>query len=325
MSAKKCLSLSMMLLLAACQKQSEPNDSNKPVANTRQLTASNPQPISEIPTASTTGATVIVANTPATLPPPPIEFQQLDVPIFIKGTPALLHPIVTVIKDNKGSMSKEFLGKSGDKDDTNSHYATQLDYFNQVGLFDYQTNIDNLVFEDINAEKSQRLFNQNNFKIRRVFFPYIDENNRFYSDTKAYAPKKVPANASTSTPQAAVTDKEKPDVQVNQKFTVNLVEVDGVKYKALPRTIFEVNEAGKNGGSDKIALYMSDNFGHGMTRLHPANQFLVSSEWVEALQRFYFITQVDSDNNGIINDKDQTFHYYIDFTSVMPMIKSYRY
>ncbi|MFW2177355.1 MULTISPECIES: hypothetical protein [unclassified Moraxella] len=336
MSAIKYVLLSATLVLTACQKS--PDATTEAPTPPKPKTASTV--VSEVPTASTTGATVIVAETPATLPPPPIEIQQLGVPVYVEGTPALLHPIITLLQDSKGIIALKSTSDSTDKSDTNYRNDIISAYFNKIGLFDFQTDIDNLVFENITNAKTQRLFGQNTYKIHRVFFPYIAEDNRYFDTNKSYTPKNTPAptqqtaqssaqTASTpaSTPQP--TQPTKP-TSVNQKFTTKMLEVDGVKYLALPRVIYEVNEAGKSSSSEKnaqekMALYMSDNFGQGITRLHPAEQFLTNTEWVEALQRFYFITQADSDGNGIINDKDQTYHYYVDFTPNMPVIHNYRY
>ncbi len=340
MSVAKYGLISAMVLLTACQKQADaPPEAAAPKAQPSSAA------LSEVPTASTTGATVIVAQTPATLPAPPVQVQQMDVPIYIEGISALLHPIVTVVKDNKNPTNKLSIGNDSENaKESGLETSLQSTYFNKTGLFDYQTNIDNLVFENLGNKTSQRLFAHNNFKIRRVFFPFIAKNNRLFNDNKIYTPN-TPATlskdknkkpTSTVSPSAASHD----NVSVNQRFILNPVKVDEVEYMALPRVIFEVNEANQatdtqkadNQKTDtqktdtqKMALYMSDNFGHGITRLHPANQFLISSEWVEALQRFYFITQADSDSNGVINDKDQTFYYYIDFSTSMPTIQSYRF
>lgn len=317
MTTLKYVVLSSLVLLTACQKQTDTPVENRMAAKSD--TATN-APLSEVPTASTTGATVIVAETPATLPPPPIQVQQMDVPIFIEGTPALLHPIVTVIKDNKVSAVKAMSDSAVGKNEP-SQFQSQ--FFSNVGIFDYQTNIDNLVFENIDTQQTQKLFSTSTFKIRRVLFPYIAANNRFFSNNKTYTPKNTPTSASSA--KAETNAERAKDNAVNQRFMLTAIEINDAKYAALPRVIFEVDETTNPNSGDKMALYMSDNFGHGITRLHPANQFLVSSEWVEPLQRFYFITQADSDSNGVINDKDQTFHYYIDFTPNMPLIKTYRY
>lgn len=314
------LALGLLLTVTACSKSPEPTADTTPPKKT---TASTPY--QEVPTASTTGATVIVADTPATLPPPPIEVQQLDVPVYIEGTPALLHPIVTVVQDSKGSMASKMV--SSDKADAKAYPSEyQSAYFNRVGLFDYQTHLDNLVFENIETAKTQYLFNQNTYKIQRVFFPFIAEDNRYFANNKSYVPKKPSEKPSSVTPATGTKPASSvATTSVNQKFLSSLVTVDGIKYKMLPRVLFEVNENTKADAGSTMALYMSDNFGQGITRLHPSNQFLISSEWVEPLQRFYFITQADSDNNGVINDKDTTYHYYVDFTSSMPVIRTYRY
>lgn len=318
MSNCKFLGIFFALILTACSKSPEPTNEPAPAKKT-----ATPAPYQEVPTASTTGATVIVADTPANLPPPPVEVQQLDVPVYIEGTPALLHPIVTVVQDSKGSVATKMA--SSDKTDAKAYPSEyQSAYFSKTGLFDYQTNIDNVVFENIETSKAQHVFNQNTYKIQRVFFPYIAEDNRYFANNKTYVPKRQP-NETASQNTATKSASSVANTAVNQKFLSDLITVDGVKYKPLPRVLFEVNENPKADSRSKMALYMSDNFGQGITKLHPSNQFLISNEWVEPLQRFYFITQSDSDNNGVINDKDTTYHYYVDFTPSMPVIHSYRY
>lgn len=245
--------------------------------------------------ASSTNTAVIIADTPATLPPEPKAVQQLDVPIYVEGSSLLLHPLVTLYTDDKGLMAQNY----------SSANKTTSNFITQINRFDYTSNIDNLILENLETGMTRRVFAHNGFHITRVFFPYA----------LASTPKAASASAKTAKPKANQT------ANADDNATLLL------------RILYEVDEApaDKNATTTqrnkriRLALYMTDNSGNGLTRLHPNNQFLLSSSWVEPLKRFYFVTRADSDNNGKLDDKDEVYYYYLDFNTDTPVIRGYRF
>lgn len=258
--------------------------------------------------ASSVNNAVIIADTPATLPPEPKAVQQLDVPVYVEGGALLLHPLVTLYTDDKGLMAQ----RGTDASRMTSSFVTP------INSFDYTSNIDNLILENVRTGSKHRVFDHNRFRITRIFFPYQ------YSEHSSLKGSTTPA-----------TDTVKNNGNAENISQTKASEETKNGAVLLSRILYEVDEAApsknptaavnQRNERSRMALYMSDNSGNGLTRLHPANQFLLNSTWVEPLQRFYFVTRADSDNNGKLDDKDKVYYYYVDFTKTMPVIHRYQF
>lgn len=356
--ATACLSKTSAMLLAsallctACQQK--PDD--VPSKASKEASSS----------ANTINDAVIIADTPATLPPAPTATQRLDSPVWVAGTPMLLHPIVTVYSNDKPSLLAKDYSESG----TRSGFVTP------VTRFDYRTQVNNLIFEDLATGTKQRLFSHNGFIITRVFFPHISSvalDKKRLAEKKAQAKlnadlaKTKKANVDKNSADKSDTDKnrshkndnkttrpitasapiapaflEQLDLAPMQESSVdstatlantktpssNNMAVDNMVL--LPRVIFEVNELPSANKADstnaeRMALYMSEANGKGVTRLHPTGQYLVNANWLAPLQRLYLITQADSDGDGKLTNQDKVYYYFVDFTESMPTIRAYKY
>lgn len=73
----------------------------------------------------------------------------------------------------------------------------------------------------------------------------------------------------------------------------------------------------------QISLYMSDDKGGNLTKLHPDDEYFIQGSWVMNMERYYFTTKKDSNNDGKIDLYDDSKNYYIDFKESNPMVKAY--
>ena len=142
------------------------------------------------------------------------------------------------------------------------------------------------------------LLPNNDFIIHQVFLPHI---------IRAAAPT-----------ENATTDDR---VQTKQKNITTL----------LGHAIYHINETPyiKDDEDNKLsteqALYMSDSMGNNLTKLHPDNEFVQETKWMPQVSRYYFITQSDSNKNGLI-DKEDTYHNYeINFVADTPVVREYAF
>lgn len=91
--------------------------------------------------------------------------------------------------------------------------------------------------------------------------------------------------------------------------------------------IYTVQEKIGKYNSDSIhaqtSLYMSDDKGGNLIKLHPDDEYFIQSRWVMNMERYYFTTKKDSNNDGKINLYDDSKNYYIDFKESNPKVKAY--
>lgn len=157
-----------------------------------------------------------------------------------------------------------------------------------MGNYSFSGDIFNLVFEDVTTGEHKSLFAKNNQKIQYVDYP---------------------------------TRPLKPINNPNQPLSAN-------ELKLYQHFIYEVQE---NIGSDRdsnsiqnqTALYISDEKGNGLKKLHPDNQYFIESRWVSHVERYYFTTKTDSNHDGKITLQDNAFTYYIDFKTENPTVHQY--
>lgn len=72
------------------------------------------------------------------------------------------------------------------------------------------------------------------------------------------------------------------------------------------------------------ALYLSDETGKNLRKLHKNSEFLIETRWLPEMERYYFTTKSDSNQDGEITLLDQSYNYYIDFKEKdKPVIKAY--
>ncbi|MBE0441471.1 MULTISPECIES: hypothetical protein [unclassified Psychrobacter] len=240
------------------------------------------------------------------------DSTSIQFPQYIHGTPALLHPITPIdIEDQETGLSS-IKSRKGEM---------VYPIFEQQSTYRYHTHANNFVFEEIATGNTQKLMPNDNFIIDQIFLPYttqykliaakdISQADALAYDTEMLADMDYDANYEAA--QDALRGTEK--VTINTPFNHLIYHVS--------ETPNQPDEEGKNIMRQQ-ALYMSDNMGKQLTKLHPDNEYVQSTKWMPQVARYYFITRSDSDGNGLIDEKDATHNYQIDFSVNTPVVKGY--
>ena len=278
------------LMLSACQQEDNQNAANNQADN-----------------ASQTGEVANAAIDPTVLVPTSIQFPQ-----YINGTPALLHPITPINIENHETGLSSIKSRKGEM-----YYPI----FEQQGTYQYGTHANNFVFEEIATGNTQKLMPNDNFIIDQIFLPYTTQYKLFsakdISQEEALAydnemSTDIDHENNYYAEQDAPRDTEK--VTINTPFNHLIYHVS--------ETPNQPDEEDKNIMRQQ-ALYMSNNMGKQLTKLHPDNEYVQQTKWMPQVARYYFITRSDSDGNGLIDEKDATHNYQIDFKTDTPVVKSY--
>ncbi len=336
------LSLSLLLSLTACQnaennldKSLETQSSTRNSNNQQTATTEDHTSDSEINSK--------IDNDP---------MVKIDFPQLIDDIPYLLHPIVpTTALENK--MSKSFISKGG---------YEEINFFYESSPYHYQTHINNLIFENLKTDTTTQLFKHNNFVIKSIFYPYIPKKqliiNKKIAQIDGQAINGQAVEVQTVDGQVVdgkiiegqITEEQTLNAQLTdesiektlQELTTNttkhkLTDLTNLEIKITPKQmlkhfIYQVNEQSDANPENKksnlhkqLALYMSNENGENLNKLHPDDQYLSDTKWIPTLKRFYFITQSDSDGNGIIDNKDKYHNYLINFNAEKPIAKPYSF
>lgn len=301
--AESFLSLSTGLALALSLSGCQPNNNHSATNNTQ------------------TDSPTQTANSDANATPAPIA-TQIQFPQYIKGWSTLLHPVspLSLTAEQDESLSSI---KSRDE--------WQPTIFAETQPYTYQTYISNIVFEDLATGLERKLLVDNSFIIRSIFIPHITKKRVL----------KIGANTIVNTTDGNILDgaivdntivdntiftEIEPDNTTDKVYRTQQLETINTLFK---HAIYHINETpNQEDAKDKNifeqqALYMSDDKGNQLVKLHPDNEFIHTTKWLPQLSRYYFITRSDSDGNGLIDDKDQTHNYQIDFSKDTPIVKGY--
>lgn len=251
------------LLLTACEKPKQQ------------------QPASVATTTHTNPENIIIADQPASIPPANVGLKKTDFPVFLDGIPSLLHPIIPSMPTV--SKTDALYSKGSDGLTTN--------YFSQIRPYFFQTNIYNIVFEDIETGDVHRLFPKDSFIVKSIFYPFV-----------AITDKNTEQKTNNNEPN---TPTDSPTEQAKQ-------------HKMLGHFLYEVKEQPDDNNSktnidEQLSLYMSDDKGKNLTKVHPSDQYLKSSHWLPDVERFYFVTQADTNKDNLIDDNDKYYNYVIEF------------
>ena len=295
--AKSSLSLSIglavVLSLSACQ----PTDDNPSATNNQQTDYSAQADNAD------TDANTVTSTSIAT---------QIEFPHYIKGWPTLLHPIsplsLTAEQDDSISSMK-------------SRDQWQPTVFAETQPYTYQTYVSNIVFEDLATGFERKLLANDRFLIRSIFIPHITKKRVLRRNL----------NSDDNVVDAAIVDNSivtdiEPDNNTSDLDRMQRTETTNTLFK---HAIYHISETPyQKDAKDKNilkqqALYMSNDKGNQLIKLHPNNEYVQEIKWLPQLSRYYFITQSDSDDNGIIDDKDDTHNYQIDFSKDVPVAKGY--
>lgn len=191
---------------------------------------------------------------------------KVDLPIYLKGVPSLLHPVVVSSLDKY--VDKSF---SGDK----------LSSYVEVGRDTLSGQMFNVVFEELQTGRTKPLFATNNqliYQAHYLMYPLQTED-----------------------------DKPEPDVKYYHHFIYQVQE--------------NLSQANKE---DNLSLYISDDKGDGLKKLHPDGEYVLETRWIADKERYYFITKSDSNGDGKITLADKSHNYYVDFKDVAnPVVKPY--
>lgn len=157
-----------------------------------------------------------------------------------------------------------------------------------MGNYRFAGDMFNLVFEDIATGEHKSLFAKNNQKIQLVNYP---------------------------------TRPLKPTNEQDKPLSAN-------ELKLYRHFIYQVQEnispdRQSNSVSNQSALYISDEKGNDLKKLHPDEQYFIESRWIGDVERYYFTTKADSNHDGKITLQDNAFTYYIDFKTENPIVRQY--
>lgn len=106
-------------------------------------------------------------------------------------------------------------------------------------------------------------------------------------------------------------------------------DTEPAKYKFYGHFIYQVKETLAKDNDDlavvnQRALYLSDNKGDGLKKLHPDGEYVLETRWLPSVERYYFSTKSDSNGDGKITLADKSHNYYVDLADASnPVVKPY--
>jgi len=240
------------------------------------------------------------------------DSTSIQFPQYIHGTPALLHPITPINIENQETGLSSIKSRKG-----RMYYPI----FEQQGTYQYETHANNFVFEEIATGNTQKLMPNDNFIIDQIFLPYTTQYKIIAAKDTSQDEALVYNNEmSADTDHEASPYTEQDTSRDTKKLTINTPFSHLIYH--VSETPNQPDEENKNIMRQQ-ALYMSDNMGKQLTKLHPDTEYVQQTKWMPQVARYYFITQSDSDGNGTIDEKDTTHNYQIDFSTDTPVVKSY--
>lgn len=274
--------LLLALSLSACQQASN-DDANNPAVNDNQTTD--------------TGTTAI--GTAAEIP------TKIQFPQYIKGFPALLHPITPISTSDSYEVLDSI--KSRDED-----YYQPI--FEERNIYTYRSYMNNLVFENIETGATKKLLPNNDFIIHQVFLPYTVQPTENYDRT--LDDHQIMDDAQLSAHQVMPEGHQAEGKDVTTLLRHVIYHVNETPY---------IKDDDDKPLSTQQALYMSDDMGNALIKLHPDNEFVQQTKWMPQVSRYYFITQSDSNDDGMIDEKDAYHNYEINFAADKPVVRGYEF
>lgn len=224
-------------------------------------------------------------STPIPLPDSPISQTQTQTP----DEPSIAIKMdLPIYLDGIPSLIHPIVVSATSQYASKSYADEKISSHINMGNYNFSGDMFNLVFEDITTNEHKSLFTKNNQKIQRVDYP---------------------------------THPIKPISNPNQPLSAN-------ELKLYRHFIYEVKEnispnREANSIQNQTSLYISDEKGNGLKKLHPDNQYFIESRWVSHVERYYFTTKTDSNHDGKITLQDNSFTYYIDFKTENPIVRQY--
>lgn len=221
--------------------------------------------------------------------PKPVENPKIpikvDLPIYLDGVPSLLHPVVV-------SSVEKYAEKSYEGSRLTSNIA--IHHYNLTGeMF-------NLVFENIETGITKPLFKENTQLIHQV--EYL---------TRPLDPKQRVCQPNKTDYCATTPDLTAKELKLYKHFIYQVQEK-------------VVENKDENSIEHQKSLYLSDEYGNQLQKLHSDHQYLTETRWIPETERYYFTTKSDSNQDGKITLADQTYNYYIDFKDMTkPNINTY--
>ncbi|PID36954.1 MAG: hypothetical protein CR966_01730 [Pseudomonadales bacterium] len=342
------LSVSLLLSLTACQNAENNLDKSLETQSSTRNSNNQQTAITEDHT-SDSEINSKIDNDP---------MVKIDFPQLIDDIPYLLHPIVpTTALENKASKNS-FISKGGYEEvnffyeSSPYHYQTHI---NNLIFENLKTSKNTQLFKHNNfviksifypyIPKKQLITNKQMAKINGQAINGQVINGQAVEiqtvDGQAVEGEIIEGQiAEGRTLNAQLTDES--IEKTLQELTTNtakhkLTDLSNLEIKITPKQmlkhfIYQVNEQAdakpenkKSNLHKQLVLYMSDENGENLNKLHPDDQYLSDTKWMPTLKRFYFITQSDSDGNGIIDNKDKYHNYLIDFNAEKPTVKSYSF
>lgn len=203
-------------------------------------------------------------------------------------TPPILKVDLPIFLDGVPSIIHPVVVSSVTKYAEKSYSGEKVSSHIDMGNYRFAGDMFNLVFEDIATGEHKSLFAKNSQKIQLVDYP---------------------------------TSPLKPISNPNQPLSANELKL----YRHFLYQVQENNNSDRqsNSLSNQSALYISDEKGNGLKKLHPDEQYFIESRWISDVERYYFTTKADSNHDGKITLQDDSFNYYIDFKTENPTVHQY--
>lgn len=201
--------------------------------------------------------------------------------------PISLNGVDSLIHPVVVSAIDEYADKGGGSYDKGIYSMVSVNRHTLTG------NMFNLVFENKQTGETKALFKHNTQMIHEADYPVRIISNKI-------------------------------NVDYNTTVSENFNQ-DDLKY--YHHFVYQVQENLTKDDSDSInaqlSLYLSDDKGNELKKLHADNEYFIQSRFVPDVERYYFTVKKDSNNDNKITLQDDSKTYYIDFKEITPKVKEY--
>lgn len=166
-----------------------------------------------------------------------------------------------------------------------------------VGDYSFMGKMFNLVFENKETGEHHALFKGNNQYITVVNYP-----------------------VHTLEDKTTTTADDRGNITTDKKL---IKKYGHFIYQVQEKIVNDDNTLSIN---NQESLYISDELGKNFKKLHQDGEYFIESRWIPQIERYYFTTKSDSDNDGKITLQDKSHNYYIDFKDLANVVvKPYDY
>lgn len=203
--------------------------------------------------------------------------------------PIYLHDLASIIHPVTVSAVEERASKSYEGETISSEIS--------IGDYGFMGKMFNLVFENKETGEHHALFKGNNQYITVVNYP-----------------------VHTLEDKTTTTADDRGNIITDKKL---IKKYGHFIYQVQEKIVNDDNTLSIN---NQESLYISDELGKNFKKLHQDGEYFIESRWIPQIERYYFTTKSDSDNDGKITLQDKSHNYYIDFKDLANVVvKPYDY